>query len=71
MDASNIPATALSRPDSDRSRRSRAPMLIAAVAGILAAGTVALWAHYGTAIFQEMILAGIATCFCEWRAAYG
>jgi hypothetical protein len=63
MDASNIPAAALPRPDSDRSWRSRAPLLIAAIAGILAAGTVALWAHYGTAIFQEMILAGIATCF--------
>jgi hypothetical protein len=26
------------------------------------AGTVALWAHYGTAVFYEMILAGIAAC---------
>jgi hypothetical protein len=36
---------------------------IAAVAGLLLAGTVALWAHYGTAVFYEMILAGIAMCF--------
>jgi hypothetical protein len=41
---------------------ARPLMLIAAVAGILLAGTVALWAHYGTAVFHEMILAGIAAC---------
>ena len=40
-----------------------APLLfIAAAAGILVAGTVALWAHYGTAVFYEMIVAGIAAC---------
>jgi hypothetical protein len=37
-------------------------MLIAAAAGIVLAGTVALWAHYGTAVFYEMIVAGIAAC---------
>ncbi|MBN8957433.1 MAG: hypothetical protein J0H17_12825 [Rhizobiales bacterium] len=63
MDASNTPATALSRSASSRSWQSRALVLLAAAAGILLAGTVVLWAHYGTAIFQEMILAGIATCF--------
>lgn len=63
MDASNTPATALPRPVSGRPWQLRALMLLAAAAGILLAGAVALWAHYGTAIFQEMILAGIATCF--------
>jgi hypothetical protein len=29
---------------------------------VLLAGTVALWAHYGTAVFYEMIIAGIAAC---------
>jgi hypothetical protein len=38
-------------------------MLIAGVAGILVAGTLALWAHYGTAVFFEMLAAGIAACF--------
>ena len=28
-----------------------------------AGGTVALWAHYGTAIFFEMIRAGLVACF--------
>jgi hypothetical protein len=37
-------------------------LIVAAVVGILVAGTVALWAHYGTAVFYEMIVAGIAAC---------
>jgi hypothetical protein len=41
---------------------SRPLLIIAAAAGILLAGTVALWAHYGTTVFYEMIVAGIATC---------
>src|SRR6185369_7095863 len=41
---------------------SRPLLLVAAAAGILLAGTVALWAHYGTAVFYEMIAAGIAAC---------
>ena len=41
---------------------SRPLMLIAAVLGIVLAATVALWAHYGTAVFYEMIVAGIAAC---------
>ena len=42
---------------------SRVFLTIALVFGVplLAAG--ALWAHYGTALFYEMILAGIAACF--------
>jgi hypothetical protein len=44
-------------------RRSRRSFAIATVvAALLVAGTVALWAHYGTAVFYEMILAGIALC---------
>ena len=31
--------------------------------GALAAAAAALWAHYGTAVFYEMILAGINACF--------
>ena len=38
-------------------------LIVAAVVGILLAGTVALWAHYGTAVFYEIIAAGIAACF--------
>ena len=42
---------------------SRPLVLIAAAAGIVLAGTVALWAHYGTAVFFEMVAAGLAACF--------
>jgi hypothetical protein len=38
-------------------------LLVAAVAGMLVAATVALWVHYGTAVFFEVIAAGIAACF--------
>jgi hypothetical protein len=37
-------------------------LIAAAGAGALLAGTVALWMHYGTAVFYEMIAAGIAAC---------
>jgi hypothetical protein len=37
-------------------------MIVALVVGILLAGTAVMWAHYGTAVFYEMIVAGIATC---------
>jgi hypothetical protein len=45
-------------------RRSWRPLaLAAAVAGALIAATLALWGHYGTAVFYEMLAAGIAMCF--------
>jgi hypothetical protein len=40
------------------------PATLAAIAiGIVLAATVALWAHYGTAVFFETIRAGFAACF--------
>jgi hypothetical protein len=40
------------------------PLLVAAMAGgMLLAGTIVLWARYGSAVFYEMITAGIAACF--------
>jgi hypothetical protein len=35
---------------------------LAALVAVLVAGAVALWVHYGTAVFYEMIAAGIASC---------
>ena len=35
----------------------------AAVGAILLLGALALWAHYGTAVFFEMLASGIAACF--------
>ena len=31
--------------------------------GLLLAGTIALWVHYGTAVFFETIRVGFAACF--------
>jgi hypothetical protein len=45
-----------------RPRFSRPLAVVAAVVALLLVGTVALWAHYGTAVFYETILAGIAAC---------
>jgi hypothetical protein len=42
---------------------SRPLLVLAALAGLLVAATLALWAHYGTAVFFEIIAAGIAACF--------
>jgi hypothetical protein len=41
------------------------PAAVAAVIifGGIVAVAVALWAHYGTAVFVEMIQAGINACF--------
>ena len=43
-------------------RLARGPIILAAAGGVLMAGTLALWAHYGTTVFYEMIVAGIAAC---------
>jgi hypothetical protein len=43
--------------------RLSGPLVLAAFAGaLLVVATVALWAHYGTAVFFEMIVAGVANC---------
>jgi hypothetical protein len=42
---------------------SRSLLIVATTTGALLAGTVALWAYYGTAVFYEMIVAGLAACF--------
>ena len=44
-------------------RCSRPLALVTAVVVLLLAGTVALWGYYGTAVFYETILAGLAACF--------
>jgi hypothetical protein len=53
-------------PGALRPARRLAPAI--AVAGValgvaILLGTLVLWFHYGTAIFFEMIAAGIAACF--------
>jgi hypothetical protein len=46
--------------------RRVAPAIIVVAAGlgaILLLGALALWFHYGTRVFFEMIASGIAACF--------
>jgi hypothetical protein len=38
-------------------------LFVSGVVGVLLAATLALWAHYGTAIFFETIRAGFMACF--------
>ncbi len=49
----------------DPGRRTASRILVAVgiVFGTLFAASIALWVHYGTAVFFEMISAGIAACF--------
>jgi hypothetical protein len=41
----------------------RVIVLSAGAIGVVLAGTIALWAHYGTAVFFEMIRTGFIACF--------
>ena len=46
--------------------RKLAPAMVAVVAALGAAllvGALALWFHYGTAVFFETIASGISACF--------
>jgi hypothetical protein len=40
----------------------RPVMVLGAAVTLLIAAAVALWVHYGTAVFYEMIAAGVAWC---------
>ena len=47
-------------------RPSGRPLLLTAAAvivGMLVAATSALWAYYGSTVFYDMIVAGLAACF--------
>jgi hypothetical protein len=54
-----MPDAAVNRPVSPRCRSCWS----AGCRGVLIAATLGLWAHYGTAVFFEIIAAGIAACF--------
>ena len=38
-------------------------IVAAVVAGAVLMGAIALWAHYGAAVFFEMIVSGLEACF--------
>ena len=53
----------MTMPEATEPRRRALSFVMLALAVAILAGTTLLWAHYGTAVFLEMIRAGIATCF--------
>lgn len=51
-------------PHAAASRSTTWPLVLAAALVTMALlATIALWAHYGTAVFFETIRAGFAACF--------
>jgi hypothetical protein len=48
--------------ETDTTRRM-APLVLSVAGGMVLMAAILLWAHYGTAVFLEMIRAGYATCF--------
>jgi hypothetical protein len=53
----------MTMPETVTVRRRALSLLLGAVGTLVVAMTLLLWLHYGTAVFLEMIRAGIATCF--------
>jgi hypothetical protein len=53
----------MTMPETANLRRRAMPIFLGAIGVTIVAATLMLWAHYGTAVFLEMIRAGIATCF--------
>ena len=58
-----MPDTATPKNLTPQSLPSRAVIIIAVAVGFALAATLTLWAHFGSAVFYEMILAGVAACF--------
>ena len=53
-------------PSASPAARKAAPAIVAGSAVLGAAvllGTMALWFHYGTTVFFDMITSGVAACF--------
>ena len=60
------PVSTQEMPSISPPTRHFAPAIVAvaaAVGAMILLGTVALWAHYGTAVFFEMIASGFSACF--------
>jgi hypothetical protein len=62
LPSSTVPVSTV--PASTAPVRWRPAVFVGAgLAGLLVAGTIRLWAHYGGTVFFEMIMAGLAACF--------
>lgn len=58
-----LPQTSATTGDRDARRRATVLAVVLGGMGLILAGALLLWAHYGTAVFFEMVAAGIAACF--------
>jgi hypothetical protein len=58
----STPDAAIAAPSS-RGTLPTAVICAASIAGLLFAAALALWFHYGTAVFFETMTAGFAGCF--------
>jgi hypothetical protein len=45
------------------SSRTRPLLLLAVLGGAIMAGTLGLWAYFGTAVFFEIVRTGWVSCF--------
>jgi hypothetical protein len=59
----SAPDAAIAAPSSKGTLRTTMIWGGAGLGGLLLAAAVALWFHYGTAVFFETIAAGFASCF--------
>jgi hypothetical protein len=59
----STPDAAIAAPSSGGTVRTAVIWGGAGLGGLLLAAAVALWFHYGTAVFFETIAAGFASCF--------
>ncbi|WP_349629563.1 hypothetical protein [Bradyrhizobium guangdongense] len=54
----------ISEQEQASGRASSLPVMVASgVAGLVLVATLALWFHYGTQVFFEMIRTGLSACF--------
>ena len=53
----------MTMPETATVRRRALPLLLGTIGVLVIAATLLLWAHYGTAIFLEMIQSGLVACF--------
>ena len=61
-DADRWQGSLMSQQPSSMLALPRPVMVLGAAVTLLIAAAVALWVHYGTAVFYEMIAAGVAWC---------
>jgi hypothetical protein len=53
----------MTMPEANTVHSRALPFLLGATGVLLISATLLLWAHYGTAVFLEIIQAGLAACF--------